>query len=69
MFRRYRRTNIAEMRPYVPGEDLTNISVSSVDDPESDMGMVARNPMNHNDQWYVDSKYFEDNFEELPPNV
>jgi len=57
------------MRPYVPGEDLTNISVSSVDDPESDMGMVARNPMNHNDQWYVDSKYFEDNFEELPPNV
>ena len=51
MFKKYVRTNIAEMRPYVSGEDLTHISVSEVDDPENDMGMVARNPMNHADQW------------------
>ena len=63
MFKQYRRTNIAEMRPYVHGEDLTNISVSAVDDPESDLGMVARNPQNHADQWYVARKYFDDNFE------
>jgi hypothetical protein len=27
------------------------------------MGMVARNPKNHADQWYVARKYFEDNLE------
>ena len=28
------------------------------------MGMIARNPKNSQDQWYVAKKYFEDNFEE-----
>lgn len=59
---RYRRTNVAEMRPYIPGEDLTYISVSEQDTPEPG-GMIARNPANHSDQWYVARKYFEDNFE------
>jgi hypothetical protein len=65
MFKKYRRTNVAEMRPYVSGEDLSNISVSAVDDPMRDLGMVARNPKNHADQWYVARQYFEDNFEEV----
>lgn len=65
-WKKYRRTNIAEMRPYIPGEDLTGISVSDVDKPERDKGMIARNPKNHKDQWYVARAYFEDNFEELP---
>lgn len=65
MFRKYRRINVAEMRPYVAGEDLTSISVAETDDPPTDMGMIARNPMNHNDQWYVARQYFEDNFEEI----
>lgn len=65
MFKKYRRTNIAEMRPYVKGEDLAHISVAEVDDPETDMGMIARNPDNHQDQWYVARAYFEKNFEEL----
>ncbi len=65
-FKKYRRTNIAEMRPYVLGEDLTKISVNLVVDcPERDMGMVARNPKNHKDQWYVARKYFEENLEEI----
>jgi len=64
-FKKYRRTNIAEMRPYIHGEDLTGISVSEVDVPNLDMGMVARNPLNHKDQWYVARKYFKDNFEEI----
>jgi hypothetical protein len=63
MFKQYRKKNIAEMRPYIKGEDLTKISVSGVDDPENDGGMVARNPLNHDDQWYVAKKYFDDNFE------
>lgn len=64
MFKQYTRTNIAEMRPYVKGENLAPISVSPEDDPLTDMGMVARNPKNHKDQWYVARAYFEDNFEE-----
>jgi hypothetical protein len=52
------------MRPYIKGEDLSNISVSKEDNPERDMGMISRNPKNHADQWYVAKKYFEDNFEE-----
>lgn len=61
----YRRKGVSEMRPYVKGEDLTGISVSDVDDPPNDMGMIARNPKNHQDQWYVARKYFDDNFERV----
>lgn len=64
-FKKYKRKNVAEMRPYALGEDLTKISVNFVvDSPERDMGMIARNPKNHKDQWYVARKYFEENFEE-----
>lgn len=61
-FKKYQRTNIAEMRPYIKGEDLSNVSVSPEDDPENDMGMIARNPDNYQDQWYVNSEYFKKNF-------
>jgi hypothetical protein len=62
-FKKYRRKGFSEMRPYVLGEDLSAISVSKEDDPSTDMGMIARNPANHADQWYVARKYFEENFE------
>ena len=64
---KYIRSNVAEMRPYVPGESLDGISVSACDDPPSDHGMIARNPRNHADQWYVARRYFEENFVELVP--
>jgi hypothetical protein len=66
-WKKYRRTNVAEMRHYVEGEDLEmqGISVSATDNPKEDKGMIARNPKNHKDQWYVARKYFEDNFEEI----
>ena len=60
---RYKKNKVSEMRLYVLGEDLSNVSVAQVDDPESDMGMIARNPENHNDQWYMAKVYFEENFE------
>ena len=63
-WKRYKRKGLSEMRPYVKGEDLNGVSVSKEDNPETDMGMIARNPKNHEDQWYVAKKYFEDNFEE-----
>lgn len=28
-FRQYRRKHIAELRPYVPGEDLSGVSISA----------------------------------------
>lgn len=57
----YKRINRAVMRPYIPGEDLSGVSVSLADEPKEG-GMVARNPDNHADQWYVAEQYFKDNF-------
>lgn len=71
MWKKYRRTNIAEMREYNPGETLINISVSFVDKQNNSpkLGdMIARNPINHDDQWLVAEQYFLDNFEEYNEN-
>ncbi len=65
-FIQYRRTQIAEMRPWRFGDDMEGISV-----PESDRengspregDMIARNPKNYADQWLVAAQYFADNFE------
>jgi len=62
-FKQYKRKGLSEMRPYIKGEDLSNVSVSDEDHPIEDMGMIARNPKNHADQWYVARAYFEDNLE------
>jgi len=50
------------MRPYVPGEDLSDISVNKEDTPEEG-GMIARNSDNHEDQWYVAKAYFAAHYE------
>lgn len=63
-FKSYKRSGHAEMRPYIPGEDLSGVSVSGEDTP-SEGGMIARNPANHADQWYVAAAYFKKNFELL----
>jgi hypothetical protein len=54
MFKSYRRKGITEMRPYVPGEDITGVSMSNVDreagcPKEGDY--IARNPDNHKQQY------------------
>ena len=66
-FKKYRRKQIAELRPYVLGEALSDrVSVSAADkdsgSPKSG-DMIARNPTNHEDQWLVAAAYFEANFE------
>jgi len=67
-FKQYRRRQIAELRPWQPGDDLSGISVSAEDrwagSPKAG-DMVARNPKNHKDQWLVAAAYFADNFEEI----
>ena len=66
-FRKYRRKQIAELRPYRPGEVLSDrISISAQDreagSPKAG-DMIARNPRNHDDQWLVSAAYFAENFE------
>lgn len=69
-FKKYRRSQIAELRPYEDGESMDEISVSSEDtkagSPKAG-DMIARNPKNHADQWLVAAAYFADNFEEMSP--
>ena len=68
-YSKYRRKQIAELRPYVPGEVLDGtISVSTVDRENGspkEGDMIARNPKNHDDKWLVAMQYFLDNFEEV----
>ena len=84
MFKQYRRTQIAEMRPVTKEEielgrlivtktqSRKSISVSDVDlqngSPKRG-DMIARNPKNHDDQWLVAKQYFKDNFEPLSTNL
>lgn len=65
-FKRYRRRNFGEMRPYVPGECMDGISVAMEDikaGAPREGDMIARNPDNHTDQWLVSALYFRANFE------
>lgn len=66
-FRPYRRSQIAELRPYVPGEVLdARVSISAADREAGSPkpgDMIARNPANHADQWLVAAAYFAANFE------
>jgi len=66
-FKKYRRVQIAELRPYEPGEVLSDrVSISAAD---RDAGspkpgdMIARNPSRHEDQWLIGADYFAANFE------
>jgi hypothetical protein len=66
-FKQYRRKQIAELRFFQEGEELSErISISQVDRDNGSPkvgDMIARNPKNHDDQWLVAKQYFEDNFE------
>lgn len=61
-FKLYRKKSTQPMRPYIPGEDLTGISVWDGDTPEPG-GMIAQNQENPTDQWYMAKKFFEENYE------
>lgn len=74
-FEKYRRTQIAELRPVTRHEKCypevlrdNGISISAEDlkngSPKKG-DMIARNPKNRNDQWLVAEQYFKDNFEPI----
>jgi hypothetical protein len=65
-FYQYRRKQIAELAQWVPGTDMTDVSVSAEDQRAGSPkvgDMIARNPKNHADKWLVAAQYFADNFE------
>ena len=80
-FKKYRRTQIAEMREVtqndielfkagdtIPASFQFKVSISDADlkNGSPKIGdMIARNPKNHNDQWLVAEQYFKDNFENV----
>lgn len=68
-FKKYKRKEVAELRPFKKGEKLNakvSISKADLDNGSPKIGdMIARNPKNHADQWLVAKKYFKDNFEPL----
>ena len=67
IYTQYRRTQIAEMTPWVPGFDMTDVSISSTDlnGSPTEGDMIVRNPENHEDRWLVAAEYFYANFEEV----
>ena len=62
-YKDYIKNTRQPMRPYVNGEDLAaqGVSVWDGDTPEVG-GMVAINPKDPTDQWYVAKKFFEENY-------
>ena len=65
-FKQYRKKQLAEMRPYIVGEvlsDFVSISQADKDNGSPKEGdMIARNPENHLDQWLVAKDFFEQNY-------
>jgi hypothetical protein len=64
--KKYRKNKIQKMRPYVPGEDLSGISVSEEDreDGSPRLGdMIAVSNMNESDKWLVSKSFFLENYE------
>ena len=59
-YKKYQKTALQEMRPYLEGEDLTGVSVSQEDTPEEG-GMIARGSDN-DAQWYVSKAFFNQNY-------
>lgn len=64
LWSRYVRIGAIEARPYIHGESMKGISVSDADQPPKVGGMIARNPDNHADQWYIAEAYFAKQYTE-----
>ena len=60
-YENYRKKTIQRMRPYIPNEDLTGVSVSKEDTPEEG-GMIAIG-YDNGALWYVSRQFFNENYE------
>jgi hypothetical protein len=65
-WKKYKRKGLSEMRPYLPGEDVSQVSISVLDRSNGspkEGDMIARNPDDSADQWLVAKAYFEKHLE------
>lgn len=60
----YVKQGYQPMRPYVEGEDVTNISVANGTTPAVG-GMIAYNSNDFDDSWYISEEFFNDNYVEV----
>lgn len=58
----YYKTQPTEMRSYIPGEDLTGVSVEPGYTPKEG-DMIARDPKKPTSFWLVSEEFFEANYE------
>ena len=63
-FKTYRKVTQQHMRPYEQDEDMTNIAVDEMVIPRLG-GMIAIDPSNLSDRWYVTPEFFEANYKEV----
>lgn len=73
-FKAHQRTELAYLRPFEEGENLTeqgvSISQTEVYNGSPKIGdMIARNPDNEDDQWLVAKEYYEKNFIKINENA
>ena len=64
-YRKYQRTQIAEMADWHDGFDMAGVSMSEPDRANGSPRLgdkIARNPANHADRWLVSAAYFVANF-------
>jgi hypothetical protein len=57
----YQKVAKQAMRPYITGEDLSDVSVSKEDTPR-DGGMIAVSETNSMDKWYIAEDFFKRNY-------
>jgi len=66
MWKKYLKSKAQEMRPYLQDEVLSGkISISDTDRQAGSPkvgDMIARNPIDHDDQWLVSEEFFRDNY-------
>lgn len=66
-FRWYKRKGLIEARPVRSDEDWSMISVANSDRASVEylnhQGLIARNPENHADQWYIHPTYFAKHYQ------
>jgi hypothetical protein len=58
----YQRKGSVLATPWVRGMDMTGISVNKYDKPRKG-GMIARDPDNPKEQWYINKPYFDSHYE------
>ena len=60
IWKKYRKIALQEMRDYICGEDLSNISVARGEVPKKG-GKIARD--NKGSQWYITPEFLSENYE------